>query len=223
VDGSPLAYASGWDEVCWVSDSDGDYLELQIKLVGGRTLQRQLFLGRQDNFLFVADALLGSRDGVIEYRNVLPLRADVEFQPADESREGVLRGRRRLGVVLPLALPEWRGQPAQGELERTASGLALRQRGVGQRLFAPLFVDLDPRRMQRQLTWRQLTVAEHLDKQPDDVAVGYRVQVGAAQWLVYRSLAERGNRSVLGQNFSSEFVLGRFDRQGETEKLIEIE
>ena len=60
-------------------------------------------------------------------------------------------------------------------------------------------------------TWRQLTVAEHLLPQPREVAVGYRVQLGYDQWLIYRSLAPRGSRSVLGQNVADEFVAARFD------------
>ena len=32
-----------------------------------------------------------------------------------------------------------------------------------------------------------------------------------------------GNRSVLGQNFSTEFVMARFTSSGESEKLVEIE
>ncbi|MEX0714781.1 MAG: hypothetical protein WD278_20765 [Pirellulales bacterium] len=59
--------------------------------------------------------------------------------------------------------------------------------------------------------------------QPADPAVGYRVQVGRQQWLIYRSLAERGNRTVLGHNLISEFLVARFDRQGKVEPLLEIE
>ncbi len=57
----------------------------------------------------------------------------------------------------------------------------------------------------------------------DEVAVGYRVQVGKQQWLFYRSLAKAANRSLLGQNLSSEFFVARFDSQGDAQELIEIE
>ena len=56
---------------------------------------------------------------------------------------------------------------------------------------ASLFIDLRKDRFVRPVTWRQLTVAENLSIQPADVAVGYRVQIGADQWLFYRSLAPR--------------------------------
>ena len=75
----------------------------------------------------------------------------------------------------------------------------------------------------RPRTWRQLTVAADLERQPADVAVGYRVQLGRDQWLIYRSLAEPANRTLLGHNLSTEMLLARFDETGEVEPLIEVE
>ena len=73
-------------------------------------------------------------------------------------------------------------------------------------------------------TWRQqLTVAEQLLNQPRDVAAGYRVQFGKRQWLIYRSLAKAANRTLLGVNLSTEFLLARFGRDGEIETVLEIE
>ena len=93
----------------------------------------------------------------------------------------------------------------------------------GCRLYAPLFFDLDRRRMARPCTWRRLTVAESLAIQPDEVAVGYRVAVGKEQWLIYRSLAEKANRTLLGHNLSTEMLVAQFHRSGEVEPLLEIE
>ena len=104
-----------------------------------------------------------------------------------------------------------------------ADGLELKFSVKGNALFAPLFFDLDPRRFARRLTWRQLTVAESLEIQPADVAVGYRVQLGKEQWLIYRSLAQTANRTLLGHNLSTEMLVARFDPTGEVEALVEIE
>jgi hypothetical protein len=147
----------------------------------------------------------------------------VEFQPADETREGTLCSQQRLCSILPLSLPEWRAEHSTGSLATTDGGLRFTYRRQGQRLFAALFFDLAPHRFNRQLTWRQLSIAEKLQTLDEDVAAGYRVQIGKWQWLIYRSLAPLGNRTILGQNFSTEFVLARFDTEGEAEKLIEIE
>ena len=221
-DGQPLAFSGEWEEVCWVSDSDGDYLELQTELPGNGIVQRQIYLARSDNFLLLADAYLGSTSGTIEYVSTLPLDAGQSFCAERDTHEGVLRDGRRWARLLPLALPEWRTAAVRGKLTRVGDALQLEQRVSGWRLFAPLFIDLDPQRLARQLTWRQLTVAERLVIQSHDVAVGYRVHVGDRNWLLYRSLAEKGNRTVLGQNFSTTFVLARITG-GEAEKLIEIE
>jgi len=86
-----------------------------------------------------------------------------------------------------------------------------------------LFIDLKPKRFSRQLTWRRLTVAHQLQILPADIAVGYRVQTGKRQWVIYRSLGPTASRSVLGQHFSAEFVLARFPDKGELKQLIEIE
>ena len=56
-----------------------------------------------------------------------------------------------------------------------------------------------------------------------DEAVGYRAQIGREQWLVYRSLAPRGNRTILGQNLIYEFVAGRLQPDGSLTEFIEIE
>jgi hypothetical protein len=180
-------------------------------------------LARDDHFVFLADAILGDRPAALEYRGLLPLADGISFRPAEETREGFLAGKRRAGLVLPLALPEWRVDQRIGSLAHGEGGLELHQASQGRSMFAPLFIDLRPRRMTRRLTWRQLTVAESLEIQPDDVAAGYRVMVGKAQWLIYRSLGRRGNRTLLGHNLVTEMLVARFDEDGEVEPLVEIE
>ncbi len=222
LDGKLLEPGSDWGDLCWISDDDADYLELELEL-GEVRVQRQILLAREDRFLFLADVVLGEQPGKIDYRGCLPLLPGVEFRAADESREGILAGVKRRAAVLPLALPEWQADERIGELARTAAGLELRQTCEGRRLYAPLFFDLDRNRHRKRLTWRQLTVAESLEVQPPEVAAGYRVAIGRQQWLVYRSLAEKANRTLLGHNLSSEMLVARFDESGEVEPLVEIE
>jgi len=222
-EGEPATPVGDWDESCWISDADVDFLELEIELSGGIRLQRQMLLAKQDRFLLLADAVLGNRPGRVEYRSRLPLMPGVSFRAAEESREGFLVGGKRRALVLPLALPEWRADRPLGQLTHNGDGLELQQASESCRLYAPLFLDLDRRRMTRPATWRRLTVAESLVVQPDDVAVGYRVSVGRQQWLIYRSLAEPANRTLLGHNLSTEMLVARFERSGEVEPLVEIE
>jgi len=222
-DGEPAEPSSDWEEICWSSDEEGDYLELEITLGEGLRVQRQIFLARVDRFLFLADAVLGTRPARLEYRSRLPLAEGIAYQPARRTWEGVVVGRKPAAAVLPLALPEWRSDPRVDTLAATGGGLELCRSARGSALYCPLFFDLKPRRLTRPLTWRQLTVAQSLAIQPDDVAVGYRVQVGKQQWLIYRSLAPSANRTLLGHNLSNEMFIGRFERNGEIDPLVEIE
>jgi len=222
-DGELLRPESCWESLLWVSDDDVDYLELEIRLEGGLRVQRHLLLAREDEFLLLADAILGDRPARLEYRGCLPLAEGVSFHPAEETREGFLMGDRRLGLVLPLALGEWRADGTGGALVETERGLELAQQAQGRSMLAPVFIDLRPGRMTRRLTWRHLTVAEALCAQPSDVAVGYRVRIGKHQWLSYRSLGPTGNRTLLGHNLTTETLVARFDRDGEVEPLVEVE
>jgi len=130
---------------------------------------------------------------------------------------------RSLAQVMPLALPEWRVEQSTGELRAVPEGLELHQATAGQRLFAPLFIDLDRSRFRRRMTWRQLTVAERLSPAPSDVAVGFRVAIGDQQWIIYRSLSARGNRTLLGHNLATDSLVARFGKDGEVTSIVEIE
>jgi hypothetical protein len=126
-------------------------------------------------------------------------------------------------MVMPLALPEWRIDPRGGELAAGEVALELSQSGTGRSLYAPLWIDLEPGRHQKSFTWRQLTVAEERQSVPRDAAVGYRVQFGKQQWVIYRSLTPARNRTLLGHNLSSEFLIARFGRDGSVKALVEVE
>ena len=229
--GRPLRPVSDWESTCRVRDADVDYLELTIDLSGGLSIERHLVLARKDRFLLLADAVIGARRCHLEYRSVLPLAAGVSLRVPRQTCEGFLVGplRRRLATVFPLALPEWKDAKAPGLRPGgvldggSSAGIELRQSDEGRSLFAPLWFDLDPRRARQRLTWRQLTVAESMARVCDDVAAGYRVAAGSGQWLLYRSLGPKHDRTVLGHNLSSETLVARFRRSGEVESIIEIE
>lgn len=215
--------ASEWEEVLRISNQEADYLELSTELSDGLCIERHILLARKDRFLLLADSILAWESATLDYRALVPLASGVSFQGAEESREGFLAARRRRALVLPLALPEWRADRRFGAMEPTDRGLQLSQSAEGKALFAPLFLDFAARRFGRPLTWRRLTVAENLRAVADDVAIGFRVQIGNQQWLVYRSLAAKANRTLLGHNLSSETLVARFQHDGEVDALLEVE
>jgi hypothetical protein len=223
-DGKLLKAKSAWDVVCWFSDKDVDYIEFRMDLEGGARLERQVMLARHDQFVLLADHLQNETGAALEHSWQLPLATGLSWNSADETREAVLSSERLALRALPLALPEWRVDPRMGELTCNDGALQLAQRTTARAIACPVFIDLKPGRSTKSCTWRQLTIAESLQIQPPDVAVGYRVQCGRKQWLFYRSQAARGNRTVLGQNTSAEFLAARFlAPSGEIEELILVD
>ena len=126
-------------------------------------------------------------------------------------------------MVLPLGLGEWRSDGRPGGLLIHRRTLRLEQEAERRRLASLAVDDLYLCRIRRPLTWRRLTVGQDLAVVPDHLAVGFRIQVADRQWIVYRSLGPRGNRTLLGHNLSTESFIGRSTGAGEVEKLVEIE
>ena len=229
VGGTALKPISDWEEVCRFSDNDGDLLETELSLENGWRIERQVYLTRKDSLAYLADAVIGpetaeSKQPAIEYEMTLPIDKDLRVQEADETRELLLcRKSKGVAMLLPLAQSEWSAAPSPASLTSANDGLRHRVATNAARLYVPLLIDMDRRRIKKPLTWRQLTVAQKLEIQDEQTAVGYRVEVGPQQFLIYRSLASRENRSLLGQNVICEFLFGRFGRDGEVTELVEIE
>ncbi|MFO0912033.1 MAG: hypothetical protein U0795_03675 [Pirellulales bacterium] len=221
VNGQTLKPVSDWSSTCWETDSEVEYLELEMELEGGWRLQRQCCLARPDCQLFLADALLGTDSASIHYSGRLPLANGVQLTDLPETTEIHMGVDRPLATLLPLALPEWKGAAGPGSLSAATAEWTLSTQSST--LYAPLVIDLDRRRVGKELTWRALTVAEGLEIVSNQCAMAFRYQIGKRQWVVYRALSHVGNRTFLGQNLSSEFLWARFDTSGDTETLIEIE
>lgn len=221
--GQPVRPCRGWDEACWTSEEGNDYLELVGQFGDGYRIERHLLLAQADRLLLLADAIFAPEAAKIDYRSCLPLAPSVQFEAAEENAEGFLLNRRRLGLVLPLAMSEWRSTAKAGAIVGRDGVFEMHQAAQGRAMFCPLLIDLDRRRFRSPRTWRQLTVAENCQAQPADVAVGYRAAIGNRQWLIYRALCSKGNRSVLGHNLSSQFLVARFQPKGAVKALVEIE
>ena len=130
--------------------------------------------------------------------------------------------------VLPIAFPgKTDSKTKAGTNERFLSAegnlLIYRHEVPGMALFAPLVFDFRPTRFKKALVWRQLTVGENLEKVTDDVAVGYRFQFGKEQFLLYHSLAEPTNRTVLGHNLIDDLCFARFSPKEGVEALLEVQ
>lgn len=228
MDGHRVEVEGPWKVACFESDSKATYLEISAPLPGGMQLERQVVVLPRDRIVLLADSITVSEGAVeprrpqeIVYEATVPL-VDLQMDRADESREILAHDTTPRLTALPLALPEWCSSRGAGELSVAAEGLRLRQQGQGGRIFAPVWLDLDSCRMGSQLTWRQLSVADSRLNLARHEAVGFRVQVGLEQWLLYRALDTVRNRTVLGCNLACHFLIGRIGRQGQVSRLMEI-
>jgi len=211
--GKSLVPAGEWTQVSWHRDKACDFLQIDLPLSDGYRLERQVFLSREDLVLFATDCLIGPAGGEateLRHTQVLPLASEASFVAAAETREGWLSlGGRRRASVIPLSQTEWRSDFCHASIATQNNQLIVEQAVQGRNLLSPLWIDLNSSRLKRPLTWRRLTVGEHLTGLARDVATGYRVQVGDEQWMIYRSLDRVGNRSVLGHNTCGSFVCAR--------------
>jgi hypothetical protein len=223
LDDRILSVQSEIDVACWHSDDDVDYLELEIELDNQVCLQRQILLAREDNFVFIADAIISQVPGKLKYDARYFVGPGLETMNEVETNEIYLKDSSIRAMVLPLSAPEWRVEKNSRIFGNDSTSWTIRQESNDQYLYAPLFIDLSPKRSKKPRTWRTLTVAERLEVLRGDAAKCYRVQIGKEQWLFYRSLAPKASRTFLGQNMNCEFFAGRFDKEGETEELLSIE
>jgi hypothetical protein len=226
AEGRPLDAEGAWTVSCWESDRKATFLEIVAPLAGGMQIERQVVVLPDEKFVLLADALTprpGNAATVqdLRYRGTLPLAGGLDCHREEETREVIASDTETRFMALPLALPEWR-VAGRGGFDATADGLALEQQGAV-RLYAPLWIDCDAKRIGKPRTWRQLTVADTRTILPPHQAVGFRVQAGLEQWLVYRALDVPRNRTLLGCNVSCEFLLGRVKRSGEVARTLEIQ
>ena len=244
--GRPLEMEGPWTLSCWESDKKATYLEIIAPLSGGMQIDRQIVLLPQDRIVLLADAIThqtGERGtgeraeekagdalpeplwsqaiGGLRVETVVPLAAALEGEQAEETREVLVYDTKPRLLAIPLAMPEWK-TAGRGSFAATPEGLVLDHQAAGSRCYSPLWLDLEPARQGRPLTWRQLTVADTRQNLPPHQAIGFRVQEGLEQWLVYRTLDEPRNRTVLGCNISCGFLMGRIGRTGAVDRDIEI-
>ena len=240
-DGESLHCVGAWRRTWWDATDSAVYLEMSVDVEGGRRLERSVLLLPKDEVVLLADAVVipelkhGDQSELlaadIQLRSSLSITPSISIDSCEETCEVFGADVNRRFLAIPLALNEWR-ESCQGHESLDVSGqrLELRQSSQAGRLYAPLWFDCNARRLKRlpeepecnQRTWRQLTVADTREAVRSDEAVSFRVQSCLDQWFVYRSLDEARNRTALGCNMSSEFLVGRVAGNGVVKRLLEV-
>ena len=106
LNGTLLNPVDEFELTCWQSDDVADYLEIEIELEQGVTVQRQIMLARDEEFLYFADVVIPSEVGLIEYVCEFPLVDGIGVMEESETRELYLKNKKIQSLVIPLALPE---------------------------------------------------------------------------------------------------------------------
>jgi hypothetical protein len=224
IDGQPLDFCDNWDCVCWHSDRDADYLELEQTFDDGLKVHRQLLLSRKDEYALLADCISNAGNVRIDYTSRLPLLENWEAQSSSEIRECTLTDRAMAARVFPLALAYSRVTSTSGGFGLYSDQLVLKQVSAGHGLYAPLVIDWNQDRRNAPVQWRSLTVTEDGRIISDGLAAGHRLRFEKHQLFVYRSLAEpEVPRAILGHHTLQETVVGRFNKKGVVVPILLVE
>ncbi len=230
--GKPVVVDVAWEEVCWFSDDDVDYLELECDLEGTCKIQRQIMLMREEGMVMMADAVLGTSEARWEAQSHWQLDPSVAWVPEAKTNEGFLMRTVEAdgestsipaALIMPIGLPEWRRGTKTGNLAGSGQQLTLEVSTEQRCTYGPLLVALRSLSKKPVYTWRPLTIAQDLANVSADIARGYRVQIGRDQWLIYRSLAACKRRTLMGLHLNTEYYAARFlTDDGTFEPLIEV-
>ncbi|QGJ72423.1 Hypothetical protein PBC10988_41440 [Planctomycetales bacterium 10988] len=224
IEGKELSPQTEWEPTCWYEDEEVQYLEIEAPFSETIRVQRQFVFAPKDGFLLMGDAILSEEVGKFHYKRVWPISSGVVVNFSSQHQDFQLSGAQRQARVLPLGIPEWKSdRTKKGTVHVDEKKLELTYETESSRFFLPIWFDYSQTRIQVPLTWRKLTVAESLQVVGEDTAVGYRIQIGKKQWLLYRSLINSIPRTVLGQHLENEFLVARFSKKGTTETIVEIE
>jgi len=214
-------FRGSWSCVCWQTDQDADYVEMQLFIRGVVRVERQILLSRTRQFCMIAESLADIKGGQFSYRTQLPLVTGVKSTTSSRTREVLLDAGGVPLRVFPVLLPERHVVSSPGQFgadfrfQTTASGSAW---------YNPILIDWSPARRTAEATWKSLTVAEQQKVLKPESASGHRLKVGNHQWLIYRSLRQSIEpRSVLGHQTRYETVIGAVEPNGDITPLLLVE
>lgn len=224
VGDAEIELADEWACVCWQSDPDADYIELQMVGPGKLRVERIVMLSRRQRFLLLADSISGVANERIEYSSQLPLGDNVQTRTDTPTREIQLTMKGLRARAFPLAIPQDRVMSTPHDFTGADGRLTLTQVAQGEGMFAPILLDWDPSRARGAAQWRTLTVTEDSRVIGHDIAAGHRLKINDLQLLIYRSLKNTGHsRAVLGHHTWNETVVAQVGKKGDVEPILMVE
>lgn len=214
-------FRGNWYCVCWQTDQDADYIELQLFIRGVVRVERQILLSRTRQFCLIAESLGDIKGEAFSYRTQLPLIAGIHSTTSASTREVQLETGGVNLRAFPVKLPDRHVLSTPG---RFGADFGFQTTGSGSAWYNPILMDWSPGRRTAEATWKALTVAEQQTVLKPDFASGHRIKVGNHQWLIYRSLRQSIEpRSVLGHQTRYETVIGAVEKNGDITPLMLVE
>ncbi len=226
VDGKAIPLSDEWSCSCWYADEEVDYLELQMSVEGetSLSLNRMIFLSRDQQILIVGDALHLNEVADVEITSTWS--SEVDFKPVSDQLTRRFRlddGNLQLHV-LPTFVPMEKIEKAFGTVSFQKRKLSWGMKRTGSSMFMPLILDWNPSRRDKEPVWKSVTVAEDGKRLTDDIATAKLAGLGKKQILLYHSLRSgRFGRSILGHHTHHETVIGEFIKDGTLRPLVHIE
>lgn len=225
-DGEVLDFEPAWENVCWHSEPEVDYCELQFEFEGGPKICRHVMLSRQHQFAILSDVVTETSANELEWETRLPLADGVSAKAHPETREQLLKTGSKTARVFPLILPQDLRDGTAGAIGVSENDdgefLTLRCPSSSGALFAPIVIDWSQENRKSPAEWKRLTTttAGEIDLTG---SAAYRLQFGKRHLMLYRSLVEtKRYRAMLGYQTDHETILADF-KDGEIDEIVMVE
>jgi len=223
-DGELLACEPAWENVCWHSEPEVDYCEIEYEFEGGPKVSRHVVLPRRRQFAIISDIVNETPAGELQWETRLPLAEGVNVRPRPGTREYRLKAGSKTARVFPLILAQDTGHGTTGtiDVEEEERSLAIRHPATHGGVFAPIVIDWSRDNRKAAAEWKRLTTTTAGQIDPAG-SVAYRLQFGDRHLMLFRSLiATQRYRAVLGFQTDSETVLADF-RNGEIDDFVIVD
>ena len=216
--------AGEWSCVCWQTDFDGEYIELQATIPRVGRVERQIFLSRPKQFCLIAESISEVPRGVFAYRTIPPIVPGLVATREKTTRDMRLSVGETSCRFFPLGLPDEVVKGTSGSCGMEEFNLILEQYNNGTGLYCPILIDWSPARRTASPVWKSLTVTEERHVLGSDEASGTRLKLGNMQWLIYRSLQRSSEpRNVLGHQTRYETVIATVEPNGDISPIMQVE
>lgn len=233
INGKQPRPASPWQAVCCESNECYSYSEWEMHLAGDYRIERRCILVPDEKILLLGDTVRKKNSSQelktqkIEYISNIQMNPKLTCTPSQDG--GVFihpnanndSPSKPIAHIIPFFFENIAATQKTSQHYEDAVQTVFSKTGTA--LFAPLLIDYDPVRMKKPVIVRRLTVAKQGTSVPNDDALGFRVQLGKDQFIVYQTLNEKAVRTVLGLHLISDFVLGKFYKETGPQTIVGIE